>query len=122
MSQGINGRAALPGGVDSSSSLPFKDTVRWRQFEAILLRADNASTAFLSRGKAMQILANTDGSAVFIQARVARDIWRSFNRAVVGSNERRSLRGSPGEYIGWYRRNAVMIGWLVLRMRMPESG
>ena len=122
MSQGINGRVALPGAVGSSSSLPFKDTVRWRQSEAMPSRADKASAAVLFRGKVMQILANTDGSAVFTQARVARDIWRSFNRAAVGSNERRSLRGSPGEYIGWYRRNAVRIGWLVLRMRMPDSG
>ena len=100
MSQGINGRMALPGDVGCLSSLPLKDTVRWRQSEAMPLRADNASTAILSRGNSMQILANTDGSAVFIQARVARDMWRNFNRAAVGSKERRSLRGSPGEYIG----------------------
>ena len=86
------------------------------------LRADNASTGVFSEGNDMQILANTDGSAVSIQARVARDIWRSFSRAAVGSKERRSLRGKPGENIGWYRRSAVKIGWLVLRMRMRDSG
>ena len=85
-------------------------------------RADNASIELLSNGNATQSLSNTEGLAVSTQALVARDIWRSFNRAAIGSKERRSFLGKPGDHTGSYRRSAVKTGWLVLRMRMGDSG
>ena len=86
------------------------------------LRADNALTGLFSKGNVMQILSNTEVSAVSTQARVARDIWRSFSRVAVGSKERSFLGGKPGERLWWYRRSAIKIGWLVLRMIVEDSG
>ena len=70
----------------------------------------------------MQILSNTEVSAVSTQARVVRDNWRSFSITAVGSKERSLFGGKPGEFLGSYRRSTVKIGWIVLRMGMRESG